>query len=51
MEDNEKYGLLLNSNIKLHRQYFREMCRLLGINVLYRAPLPNNSRRFALAFY
>lgn len=41
MEDNEKYGLLLNSNIKLHRQYFREMCRLLGINVLYRAPLPN----------
>jgi len=41
MEDNEKYGLLLNSNIKLHRQYFREMVRLLGITVLYRSPLPN----------
>ena len=32
-------GLLLNPvNIKLHRQYFKEMTRLLGINVIYRAP-------------
>lgn len=33
-----KYGLLLNSDIKLHRQYFKEMCKLLGIQVIYRAP-------------
>lgn len=32
-------GLLLNQhNIKLHRQYFKEMTRLLGINVIYKAP-------------
>jgi len=41
VNDNEKYGLLLTPNIKLHRQYFREMVRLLGIQVLYRAPRPN----------
>ena len=41
MENLDKYGILLNSNIKLHRQYFREMVKLLGIIVLYRAPLPN----------
>lgn len=40
MEDKEKYGILINGNAKLHRQYFREMVKLLGINVLYRAPLP-----------
>lgn len=32
-------GLLLNEkNIKLHRQYFKEMTKLLGINVVYREP-------------
>ena len=32
-------GILLNAtNIKLHRQYFKEMCKLIGINVIYRAP-------------
>lgn len=41
MEVNEKYGQLLNSNMKLHRQYFREMVKLLGIYAIYRAPLPN----------
>lgn len=41
MLDN-KYGLLLNEqNIKLHRQYFKEMCKLIGINVLYYAPRPD----------
>ena len=41
IDDNSKTGLLLNANnIKLTRQYFREMVKLLGINVLYRAPLP-----------
>jgi hypothetical protein len=33
-----KYGLLLNGDIKLHRMYFEEMCSLMGINVIYRAP-------------
>lgn len=37
METN-KYGKLLYPNIKIHRQYFREMCKLIGIYVLYRAP-------------
>ena len=41
MEETTKYGILLNSNIKLHRQYFREMCKLIGIWVLYRAPKPD----------
>lgn len=36
-----KYGILLNDNIKLHRKWFTEMCKLIGINVLYRAPKPN----------
>lgn len=40
MEDADKYGLLLQPSIKLHRQYFKEMVKLLGIWCLYRAPLP-----------
>lgn len=32
-----KTGILLNNDIKLHRQYFKEMVKLLGINVIYRA--------------
>lgn len=36
-----KYGLLLNNDIKLHRNYFNEMVKLLGIQVIYRATLPN----------
>lgn len=41
MEDYKKYGTLLQPSIKLHRQWFREAVKLLGIRVLYRAPLPN----------
>jgi len=37
MEDN--YGLLINSNAKLNRSYFKEMVRLLGVNVIYRSPM------------
>ena len=37
MENQNKYGMLLNPDIKLHRKYFNEMCRLLGIVVIYRA--------------
>ena len=36
-----KYGKLLNSDIKLHRKYFDEMVKLLGIQVIYRAPRPD----------
>ena len=41
MVDSQKYGLLLQPSIKLHRQYFKEMVKLQGIYVLYRAPLPD----------
>lgn len=37
----EKYGLLLTPDIKLHRKYFEEMTKLLGIKVVYRAPRPD----------
>ena len=37
--ENKDTGLLLNKqDIELHRFYFEETVRLLGINVLYRAP-------------
>lgn len=37
--ENNKTGLLLNEkNIKLHRTYFNQMVKLLGIQVEYRAP-------------
>lgn len=39
--ETEKYGILLNKDIKMHRQYFQEMVRLIGINVIYRAPKPD----------
>lgn len=35
VDDASKYGLLLNKDIKLHRNWFKQMCRLIGINVLY----------------
>ena len=37
------YGLLLNKDIKLHRLYFKQMVKLLGINCVYRAPLPGKT--------
>ena len=33
------YGMLLNKDIKLHRMYFKQMVRLIGINCKYYAPL------------
>ena len=39
----EKYGILLKQEAKLHRQYFDEMVRLIGIYVLYRAPKPDKT--------
>lgn len=41
MAENQKYGTLLTPDIRINRQYFREMCKLLGIRVLYRAPKPD----------
>ena len=42
MSENRKdYGVLITPEIKLHRQYFKEMVKLLGINCIYKAPLPN----------
>ena len=44
MEDENKTGILLNANnIKIYRQYFREMVKLIGIYVLYRAPKPGKN--------
>jgi hypothetical protein len=37
--DNKDTGLLLNKNdIALHRMWFKQMVKLLGINVIFRAP-------------
>ena len=36
--EEQKYGLLITPDIKLHRHYFDEMCGLIGIKVVYRAP-------------
>ena len=41
--ENQKYGKLLTPDIKIWRQYFREMIKLLGIRVLYRAPKPGKT--------
>lgn len=38
--EQSKYGVLLTPNIKLHRNYFKEMVKLLGIQVQYRAVKP-----------
>lgn len=32
--------MLLNKDITLHRQYFKEMCKLLGITVIYKSLKP-----------
>lgn len=38
MANGKKYGQLLTPDIKLHRRWFLEMVKLIGINVLYKAP-------------
>jgi hypothetical protein len=44
MSDNKtNYGLLISKDIKLHRNWFKQMTALHGINCKYRAPLPNKS--------
>ncbi len=39
MSFNADYGLLINKDIKLHRLYFKQMVKLLGINCQYYAPM------------
>lgn len=42
--DKKDVGILLNgNNIKLHRQYFKQTVKLMGINVIYRAPMENKT--------
>jgi len=37
--ENKDTGLLLNkNNLELQRKYFKEMTKLIGINVIYKAP-------------
>lgn len=44
--DNKDTGLLLNEhNIKLQRQWFNEMCHLLGIRAKYRFPTKSSKDR------
>lgn len=42
--ENKDTGILLNQqNLKLQRFYFEQMVRLIGINVIYRAPRENKT--------
>ncbi len=41
-----KYGVLLTPDIKLHRKYFDELVGLIGITLYYRAPKPNKTYTF-----
>lgn len=44
--DNRDTGLLLDEhNIKLQREWFEEMCLLLGIRAMYRFPFPESKDR------
>ena len=43
MNPDNKYGMLLTPEIKLHRKYFLEMTKLLGIKFIYKAPLPGKT--------
>lgn len=36
--DNSNYGLLINQNTTLHRNWFKEMARLLGVKVIIKIP-------------
>ncbi len=38
MTNKKDYGILLNKDIKLHRNWFIQMTKLIGINCIYRSP-------------
>ena len=42
-ETRKDYGILITPEIKLHRKYFLEMAKLLGIQFIYKAPLPGKT--------
>lgn len=35
----DDYGMLLNKDIKLHRTWFKQMTKLIGITCIYKAPI------------
>lgn len=37
------YGKLINQDIKLHRIWFKQMTKLLGINCIFKAPVKNKT--------
>ena len=37
------YGILIKPGIKLHRKWFKQMVKMIGINCLYRAPKPGKT--------
>jgi hypothetical protein len=37
------YGMLINGDIKLYRQWFKQMTKLHGINCKYYAPKPGTT--------
>lgn len=39
MDRPNSYGILLNPDIKLHRQWFKQMTSLIGINCIYKPPI------------
>lgn len=41
MDYMSKYGKLMSPDAKIHRSFFNELVKLWGIQVFYRAPLPN----------
>lgn len=41
MQDKDVGILLQGNNIKIQRFYFNQMVKLIGINTIYRSPLPN----------
>ena len=40
IQPENKYGILLSPDIKIYRNYFEEMVRLMGVQVVYYAPRP-----------
>lgn len=39
MKNSDTGILLIDQNIKLHRQWFKQMTQLVGLNVIYQAPI------------
>lgn len=36
--DDKQFGVLLTPDIKIHRNYFKQMVKLIGIQVIYKSP-------------